>query len=365
MSKRIIQANLNNQGGAFSLVYEAQKKLNDEFVFDYFSPEKFVNNEVYSDLLNRGSKCIGGGYSKNRLLKQFSIYRSFKKYLLDNNYWFVHIHSDTSWKMVVYYLAAKRAGINNVVVHSHSSGIGGHYRKINYLLHLLCRPIVKRAKYRCACSDAAAEWMFGTKKNVTIIQNGVDIEKFKFREEKRAEIRKQYGLDDEIKLIGSVSDFSYPKNPEFIFKLIREFKNDGNYKFMLVGNRDSCKLKEWAEADETIQNVIFVGTVTNVEAYLSAMSVFILPSRFEGLPMCAVEAQVSGLYTIISNNISEETQCSVRCGRLPLDVKIWKKQIEKMELSYNRGLVNEFLVGSKFNISGTAEELKRLYYEEN
>ncbi|MFR3413344.1 MAG: hypothetical protein ACLTS1_13320 [Coprococcus sp.] len=44
--KRILQANLNNQGGAFSVAYEAQKELQSEFVFDLFSDE-FVENDVY------------------------------------------------------------------------------------------------------------------------------------------------------------------------------------------------------------------------------------------------------------------------------------------------------------------------------
>ena len=57
--ERILQANLNNQGGAFSVAYEAQKKLQDEYIFDYFFPDDFVENKVYAHLLSMGSRCVG------------------------------------------------------------------------------------------------------------------------------------------------------------------------------------------------------------------------------------------------------------------------------------------------------------------
>ena len=64
--KRILQANLNNQGGAFSVAYEAQKELQSEFVFDYYFPDEFVENDVYKHLLSMGSKCVGKLNCKNR-----------------------------------------------------------------------------------------------------------------------------------------------------------------------------------------------------------------------------------------------------------------------------------------------------------
>lgn len=361
MKERILQANLNNLGGAFSVAYEAQKKLTDEYVFDYFFPDAFVQNAVYEDLMRMDSRCVGEIGCNNRFLKQYTIYKTLLQYLNDNDYNFIHIHSDTAWKIAVYYLAAKKAGIDNIVVHSHSSGINGHYRTINYLLHLLCKPIIKGAKYRCACSDVAAEWMFGTTKNVTIIQNGVDIEKYKFNQDKRNEIRMQYGLDEKTKVIGSVSDFSYPKNPEFIFKLIQKFKNNDKYRFLLVGNREGCKLKEWVEADKEIKNVIFVGQVTNVEAYLSAMDIFVLPSRFEGLPMCALEAQVNGLYTVISDKVTAETENSKYFGRLKLDEKMWVDEIINANTTHNRSHMKEFLKEEKTTSLGTAEGFRKIY----
>lgn len=265
--KRILQANLNNQGGAFSVAYEAQKELQDEYIFDYFFPDDFVENDVYDHLLSMESRCVGKLNCKNRFLKQYEIYKSFYRYLCENNYDTVHIHSDTAWKISVYYLAAKRADIPRIVVHSHSSGINGHYKTINYLLHLIAKPIIKSAKYKCACSKIAAQWMFDTTDNVSIIRNGVDINKFKFNLAARESIRKKLKIDGKI-VIGSVSDFSPQKNPEFILDLVKSFQNDNQYVFLFVGNRESgCDLKKLVDNDICVNNVIFAGAVTNVPDY--------------------------------------------------------------------------------------------------
>lgn len=366
MAKRILQANLNNLGGAFSVVYEAQKKLEGEFVFDYFSSEKFVDNEIYRDLVRLGSECIGNIQCKSRFLKQYEVYRSLLYYLEHKPHEYVHIHSDTAWKMLVYYLAAKKAGVENIIVHSHSSGIAGHYRWINYFLHILCRKIIKKAKYCCACSNVAAIWMFGTTDNVRIIQNGVDTEKYKFNECSRNTVRKQYGISNEIKVIGTVSDFSYPKNPEFIFELIKKLKNNKNYAFLMVGNRESgCLLKDLVDKEKDVDNVIFTGMVTNVEEYLSAMDIFILPSRFEGLPMCAIEAQISGLFTITSDRVTAETECSKYFSRLPLDTEIWVNKVENVDVAYNRNDTNVYLLKKKLTADETAEEFRKIYTEGN
>ena len=359
--KRVLQANLNNQGGAFSVAYEAQKELQDEYIFDYFFPDGFVKNSVYEHLLSMGSKCVGEIKTGNRFLKQVTVYKNFYKYLCENDYDIVHIHSDTAWKISVYYLAAKKAHIKKIVVHSHSSGINGHHHKINYLMHILAKPIVKSSKYKCACSDVAAQWMFDTTKGVTIIRNGVDIPKFSFNATEREKIRESLGIENRI-VIGSVSDFSYQKNPEFIFDLIKCFKNNDKYVFLLVGNRPSgCLLKELVDKDNSIKNVLFAGAVTNVQDYLSAMDVFILPSRLEGLPMCALEAQVNGLYTIISDKVSDETKCSKYFDRLSLYADEWKSQIMNIDFSNDRDNRAAFLDFAKASSANMADAFRKIY----
>lgn len=361
--KRILQANLNNQGGAFSVAYEAQKELQDEFVFDYFFPDDFVKNNVYDHLLSMGSKCVGKLSCENKFLKQYELYKAFYNYICENPYEIVHIHSDTAWKISIYYLAAKKAGIKRIVLHSHSSGISGHFKKINYFLHLISKSLIKSAKYRCACSKNAAVWMFDTTENISIIHNGIDINNFKFNFESRQFIRKKLGIEEKI-VVGSVSDFSYPKNPEFIYKLVREFQKYEEYVFLFVGNRDSgCKLKDYIDSDNKINNVIFAGSVTNVSDYLSAMDIFILPSRFEGLPMSALEAQANGLYTIVSENVTDETRCSNNFSRLKLNVAEWKNKIKSVSLSSDRNNIDSFLDIDNTSSENMANCFRKIYSE--
>ena len=357
--KRIMQANLNNQGGAFSVAYEVQQQLQKEYIFDYFSSDKFVENDIYKHLLSMGSRCVGGVECKSRFLKQYEVYKAFKEYLKSNRYKFVHIHADTAWKILIYYLAAKNAGVENIVVHSHSSGINGHFKKVNYLLHLIAKPIIKKAKYRCACSDIAAEWMFNTSDNVNIIRNGIDIERFSFKKDARKRIREEMMITNKI-VIGNISDFSYPKNPEFIFEIINAFKDNDSYLFLMIGNKEKCILKDYVDHAK-LTNVIFAGMVTNTQDYLSAMDVFVLPSRFEGLPMCALEAQVSGLYTIISDKVTKETQCSRYFDRIELNIALWKKKILEACLDYDRNRQEEFLDIEKANAANMADEFRKIY----
>ena len=51
---------------------------------------------------------------------------------------------------------------------------------------------------------------------------------------------------------------------------------------------------------------MFLGKTMNVQNYLSAMDLFLLPSLHEGLPLVLVEAQASGLTCVVSDTVARE-----------------------------------------------------------
>ena len=70
-----------------------------------------------------------------------------------------------------------------------------------------------------------------------IIQNGIDLEKFRFKDNIRQNVREQLGITDEV-LIGHVGRFAYQKNHEYILKIAKALKEKQMHsKILLVGER--------------------------------------------------------------------------------------------------------------------------------
>lgn len=61
------------------------------------------------------------------------------------------------------------------------------------------------------------------------------------------------------------------------------------------------KLKQYVKFKKLEDEIEFVGLVDNVEKYLSETDIFILPSKYEGMPMSIIEAMATGLPIVASN----------------------------------------------------------------
>ena len=90
---------------------------------------------------------------------------------------------------------AKRAGVPVRIIHSHNTGNQQDIGKSRSLFHLLSERINKRALGRyatclLACSEEAGRWMFGNRP-FTVIRNGIDTERFRYREETGKTVREE------------------------------------------------------------------------------------------------------------------------------------------------------------------------------
>ena len=110
-------------------------------------------------------------------------------------------------------------------------------------------------------------------------------------------------------------------------------------------------------------NQEFIRKTSNVSMYMNVMDVFMLPSLFEGLPIVAVEAQISGLSVFLSDKITREVDSTGEVVFLPLDTHFWVSELQK---SYHqdrqeRVAVGMKLRGSRFDIDAQVGKLCEYY----
>lgn len=267
-------------------------------------------------------------------------YYDIKKLIIQNGYDVVYFNISTAIPFAGI-VAAKQCGVSKRIVHSHSSGFDEEKKFKRILmtgLHKLCKRVISNnATDFVACSQKAGEWLYTEtvlkSSKFIVLHNAVNLEKFMFDIEKRNELREKYSVTSK-KVLLQVANFTYPKNHHFIIKVLQEIvKKDKKFVLWLVGSGKKEKEIRNLIVELNLQdNVRFIGTVQNVQDYLQAADIFVLPSLFEGLPISALEAQASGLPCILSDKITRETRIMSKCKFVPLDVKKWSEEICKLKI---------------------------------
>lgn len=366
---RILQVNIENTGGngAFSLVRYLYKYLDNDFVFDYFSMGNFTHDTVFDEIIRTGGKCYSANLRENKLIGHIKLPFVFYKYLKLHNYNTVHIHSEVAYKHFLYALAAKIAGVEQIIVHSHSSSIDGNNKGLKYFCHIILRTLVnKLGTDFLACSEPAAEWMF-TKKTLNssrfrFLHNGIAPNSYKFSMIKRNEKRKDLGITTNV-VLGHVGALKKVKNQERILDIIKDI-NDSNYKLILIGDgEDKEKLVKKAKEFGIESQVLFLGSRTDVADLLQAIDVIVFPSFFEGIPMALIEAQATGIPVVASDTINKaiKINSNIRFVSLEEGNSIWIEAIKEVQNNQLEDLGNINVSLSSYNIESSAEELRKVY----
>ena len=220
---RILEINVDDlhSGGVFSLVKNVIINKSDSLQIDIAAIEKFQDKKNIDELSAYGTNVYYVGYEGSKWKKQFVCYSNLKKLLKKQSYNCVHIHADVANKLLVSGLAAKSVGVKKIILHSHAAGVDGKHRKLKKIFHKLCRRMLKHiGNEYVACSNLAATWMFPNipPNKIVTINNGVDLDKFRYNITKRRQMRVELGIDSEI-LLGHVGRFAYQKNHEYLIEI--------------------------------------------------------------------------------------------------------------------------------------------------
>lgn len=276
------------------------------------------------------------------------------------------VHSNMNALSVFTLRAAKKAGINIRIAHSHSTSNKKEWKKT--IIKNILRPFSKKyATHFFGCSEYAAKWLFGNKLvekgKVEIINNAIDIKRFQFNQEVRNKIRLENGLNDKF-VVGHIGRFMRQKNHDFLIDIFYEFqKIKENSILLLIGDGPlRNEIKEKVKHLNIENKVIFINMTDRPEDYYQAMDCFLLPSLYEGLPVVGVEAQINGLRCYFANTITNEVKISDNVIFLSLkqNPSIWAKQIASDLESQNISRI-EFNDDNRFNIMYQSQNLVELY----
>ena len=139
---------------------------------------------------------------------------------------------------------------------------------------------------------------FGYTKEILIIPNGVDLDKIK-KLENKSEIRKSLNINNDTKVIISVSRLVYKNGLEDLIRACAKLNFD--YKLFLIGEGNlKEKLESVAKSLNIQDKIVFTGKLEHSEItkYYSIADVFVRPSITEGFGNVFVEAMATKITVI-------------------------------------------------------------------
>lgn len=270
------------------------------------------------EILSMGGKVIRIAPYQNIIANM----RDLKKVFIENQYEIVHAELTT---MSIFALTvAKKCGIPIRICHGHNTACKGEVKK-NIMKYML-RPFSKVfATHFFACSNYAGRWLYGKNieksKNYKVIRNAIDTDKFRFNADIRSEVRSEFQIEDKF-VIGHIGRFVYQKNHEFLIDIFHEvYKKNKNSVLLLVGEGPLLgEVKKKVHQLGLDKAVKFLGIRQDAYRLYQAFDVFLLPSRYEGLGMVAIESQAAGLPVIVSKEVPHEIDITGLAKHLPLSL---------------------------------------------
>lgn len=345
-------------GGIESFLINVNCNINsDNIQFDYFMRG---NNEKIEKKINGQIFKVPNNY--------FQYMTYVKSILLNKKYDIIHIHKNSAANIVLPILVKRYSKNSHIIIHSHNTQASSP-NIIKHLLHYMNRTFLNwLADSRFACSEVAAEWLFGKKSiegnPIYYVKNGISIKNYIYDSSVRKRIRQQLSLDENIFLIGNVGRLYKQKNQIFLIDILAEAKKVfSGSKLILCGDGDlKNDLMQRALDLNVLDDVLFMGECRNVNEILQAMDVFVMPSLYEGLTIAAIEAQCAGLPCVFSDTLSKETMLTHQCVTLSLkeDSSVWAEALLHF-LHYKRVDLSENIRSGGFDIQYTVKFLENYY----
>lgn len=247
----------------------------------------------------------------------------------------LHAHNEA---MGLYALkGAEKAGLQVRIAHAHNIWIVRDYK---WPLKMFCKQLLPgAATHLWACGRDAGIYYFGKadwERRGQIIPNAIEPETFRFSPAVRAEMRARYVLEPRAMLV-------------------------------LIGTgRLEQAVRAQAQELGITDHILFAGLQNNVADWYQMMDLFVMPSRFEGLPVVGIEAQAAGLGCVFSDAVPAEVLLSSHAIQIPLSASNadWAAGLQRMlHQPCDRSAGAELIRQAGYDINIAAARLQQQYLQ--
>lgn len=357
----------NSYGGITHYALNNWKWMDkDKFQCDFATMSKKL--DFADEILATGSKIHYISCYAEENEEQFT--KEINK-ILDEKYDVVHLHTK-QWKSFLVEKICLERNVPKVIVHSHSTKCDANdaeKREWETKEHYRVREEFDEnlATDFWACSEEAAEWLFGdriSQDKICIMKNAIETDKFLYNEKVRKELREEFALEDKF-VFGNVGRLEYQKNQEFLIDVFSEiYAKRKDVALVLVGEGALREqLEKQVQQFGLAQAVLFLGKREDVENIYQMMDLFVLPSNFEGLPITLIEAQTAGLQCICSTNIPTAANITGNVMYLPLEKQQWVKALESRIHFNARKNMSQIVKKSGYDLETQVQYLQDKYQE--
>ncbi len=335
----------------------------DEFEFDYlvFGDEK---GDLEYQVEYLGGRVLRIPHPRKGLI---DFYKNIRNILRKEGPYDV-VHSHPLFISGLVMKAAYEEKVATRIAHSHSARDNLKVSLKKKVYNVAMKFYLKKySNIFLACSVSAGNYLFGAKffgQNGQVINNGIDLEKFNFDISIRNKVRNQLRLDKSF-VLGHIGRLSDVKNQTFVLDVFNRVKqNYSDSKLILVGDGpDKRKLIKYAKNLEIYNDVIFLGTREDANELLQAMDLLLFPSKYEGLGIAILEAQVAGLRCVISDIIPKEVDVTSLNSRLSLndDLNKWADEVLKYNCLYERENKTYDFIKNQYDMDSVMRKIREIY----
>ena len=307
------------RGGAENMIMELYRHM-DRSVIQFDFVEHNTDRGSYDDEI----EALGGRIfrvPRYRGSNHFAYKRVWKRFFREHpEYKIIHCHIRSTASIIC--KIARKFGVKSIA-HSHNTSNGGGISA--YAKKFFQGSLASSADYLFGCSREAGLWLFGEKaikgSNYRFFPNATNVDDFLFNAADRASVRSELGVDEDTVVYVNVARYHPQKNHLFLveaFAAIHEKQK--NSVLVLVGDGELRKDVEAHIQKLGIEEYVRVlGVRRDIPRLMNGMDAFLLPSKWEGLPVTMVEAQANGLPCLISDTVTRDVNITPLIHYIPID----------------------------------------------